>query len=78
MFFVRFIDIYSIIVLVSVIISWIQLPSDNPIAKLTDTFTEPLLKPIRRVLPDMGGLDFSPMLLLIALQFLKRLLIGGF
>jgi YggT family protein len=37
--------------------------------------TEPLLAPIRRVLPPMGGLDLAPMVLLIALQLLKRLLL---
>jgi YggT family protein len=36
--------------------------------------TEPVLAPIRRTLPSMGGLDLSPMLLLIALQILGRAL----
>jgi YggT family protein len=36
--------------------------------------TEPALAPIRRALPSIGGLDFSPMVLLLALQVLKQLL----
>jgi YggT family protein len=35
-----------------------------------DRLTEPLLRPIRRVLPDLGGIDISPIVLLIGLQFL--------
>jgi YggT family protein len=37
--------------------------------------TEPLLGPIRRMLPDLGGIDISPIILLLALQFLRYLII---
>ncbi|MBC8038556.1 MAG: YggT family protein, partial [Rhizobiales bacterium] len=40
--------------------------------------TEPLLGPIRRILPDLGGIDISPIVLLLALYFLRRLLIWIF
>ena len=58
-------DAYSLVVLVSVICSWIHLPPDHPVVRVTSQLTEPLLAPIRRVLPSAGGLDFSPMLLLL-------------
>jgi YggT family protein len=70
------IDGYSLVVLASVILSWIRLDPDNPIVKVVDALTEPLLGPIRKVLPDFGGIDFSPMLLLLGLRFLRGLL-GG-
>ncbi len=38
--------------------------------------TEPLYRPIRRILPDLGGIDFSPMVLIIVIQILQRLLAG--
>jgi YggT family protein len=41
-----------------------------------DRFTEPVYRPIRKVLPDFGGLDFSPMVVLIVLMILDRLLRG--
>jgi YggT family protein len=41
-----------------------------------DRMTEPVYRPIRRVLPDFGGLDFSPMVVLIVLLILDRLLRG--
>jgi YggT family protein len=70
------IDGYSLVVLASVILSWIRLDPDNPIVKVVDALTEPVLGPIRKVLPDFGGIDFSPMLLLLGLRFLRGLL-GG-
>ena len=70
----QIIDLYSLIVFVAVVMSWMQLPPSNPIAQLVHALTEPVLGPLRRVLPAMGGLDFSPMVLLIGLQMLKSLL----
>ncbi len=74
MLLVRLIDIYSLIVLASVILSWVHLPPDNPLVRVTETLTEPILTRIRRVVPDVGGLDFSPMILLIALRLLRGVL----
>lgn len=68
----QLLNLYSVIVLVAVIASWVRLPPSNPIGRIVYGLTEPLLRPIRRVLPPMGGLDFSPLVLLLALQFLKR------
>ena len=69
-------DAYSLVVLVSVICSWINLPPDHPVVRFTNQLTEPVLGPIRRVLPSVGGMDFSPMLLLFALRFVKRLILA--
>ena len=41
-----------------------------------DRVTAPLYRPIRRILPDFGGLDFSPLVILILIQVIKRLLAG--
>jgi YggT family protein len=73
MLLARLIDLYSLVVLAAVILSWIQLDRRNPLATIVYGLTEPLLAPIRSVLPPMGGLDFSPMVLLFALQILKSL-----
>lgn len=66
-----------IIVIVSVILSWlVSFNVVNPhnqfvamIWRLTNTVTEPLLGPIRRVLPTLGGMDFSPVVLLLLISF---------
>jgi YggT family protein len=64
---------YSLVVLVSVLASWLNLPPEHPVVRVSSRLTEPLLGPIRRVLPSFGGLDFSPMLLLFAVRLLQRL-----
>lgn len=69
-------DAYSLVVLVAVVCSWINLPPEHPVVTFTSRLTEPVLAPIRRVLPSMGGMDFSPMLLLFALRFVKRVLLA--
>ena len=74
MILIQIIDLYSLIVFVAIVMSWMQLPPSNPIAQFVHALTEPVLGPLRRALPSMGGLDFSPMVLLIGLQMLKRLL----
>lgn len=70
----RIIDLYSLVVLGAVIVSWLRLPPGNPVAKLANALTEPVLAPIRKLLPAIGGLDFSPMVLLVGLQLLRRIL----
>lgn len=67
------IDLYSLVVLVAVVMSWVTVDRRQPLVKALNALTEPVLAPIRRVLPPMGGLDLSPMVLLIALQLLKRI-----
>jgi uncharacterized protein YggT (Ycf19 family) len=68
-------DFYSLVVLVAVILSWIPVDRRNPLVTVTRALTEPVLAPIRTVLPPMGGLDLSPMALLLGLQILKGLLV---
>ena len=61
MLLARIFDLYSLVILAAVILSWVRLPPDNPIVRVTSALTEPLLAPIRRILPDLGGIDISPM-----------------
>ena len=76
MLLIQLLDIYSLIVFGSVIISWIQLPPDNPIANFLQNMPEPLLAPIRQIMPDMGGLDFSPLVLLFGIRLVRSALIS--
>jgi len=69
-------DAYSLVVFVSVILSWLHLAEDNPIVRVTRTLTEPVLSPIRRLLPSGGGIDISPMVLLLGIALLKRVLLS--
>jgi len=72
------INIYFWIILAMVIMSWLVafgiVNRSNPyvrqVGSALERLTEPLLRPIRRFLPDLGGIDISPIVLLIGLQFL--------
>lgn len=67
------INLYSFVVLVAVILSWVPTARRSPLGMMVCRLTEPVLAPIRQMLPPMGGVDLSPMVLLLALQLLKRL-----
>jgi YggT family protein len=65
---------YSIAVLVYALMSWIAPGTYNPATQLIDRLCEPLLRPFRRVIPPIAGLDFSALFVLIGLQALQILL----
>ncbi len=58
-----------------VIISWLNLSPDNPVVVALYQITEPILAPIRRLLPQMGMLDLSPMIALIIMMVIQRALL---
>lgn len=70
-----FLKIFFFALIISVILSWVAPHSQNPAALLVYQLCEPVLAPIRRVLPSMGGLDLSPIFAFIALNLLDMLLI---
>ena len=59
---------YTICILVYVILSWFAQASYSPIAMLLGHVVEPVLRPARRLLPPIGGLDLSPLIVLILIQ----------
>lgn len=69
------INIFLFSVLVMVILSWLSPGSYNPAVGLLYSLTEPVMKPVRKFIPPMGGLDLSPMAVMIGLALLKMLLI---
>jgi YggT family protein len=62
-----------LLVLGRVILSWVDPMARNAISRYIVAMTEPLLAPIRRVLPQTGSIDFAPLLLMVALGLLLRL-----
>jgi YggT family protein len=78
----KVIDIYTWIVIASAIMSWLVafgvVNTRNQVIRMVVDLlyrvTEPALRPIRRVLPNLGGIDISPVILLLGLFFLRSLL----
>jgi YggT family protein len=69
-------SLYIWIIIARAILSWVNPNPYHPLVRLIISLTEPVLAPIRRRLPLMGGIDFTPMLLIVVILFLKRFLIG--
>jgi len=67
-------DIYFYSILISVVLSWVAPRGYNPAVALLFALTEPLLRLFRSILPPMGGIDLSPLLALIVLQFAKMVI----
>ena len=72
-----FLKIFFFAMIISVILSWVAPGSYNPGAQLVNQICEPLLAPFRRLLPNLGGLDISPIFAFIALNLLDRFVIGN-
>lgn len=67
-------NLYFFTILVQVLVSWLSPGSHSPASAVLWSLNEPLLRPVRRYLPPIGGLDISPLVVMLALQVLSRLL----
>jgi YggT family protein len=83
---ITIVDLYIWILIAAAVLSWLiafnVVNSHNPTVRMIWDFlyriTEPLLGPIRAMLPGLGGIDISPVILIIGLLFLKQLLLWLF
>lgn len=68
--------IYIFIVIARAIISWVSPDPYNPIVRFLHNATDPVLYRIRRIIPlQLGGIDFSPIILLVGLSVLKQVIL---
>jgi YggT family protein len=70
-------DLYSWVIIAAALMSWVNPDPRNPIVMFLRRVTEPVLEPVRRLLPPWktGGLDLSPLIVLIAIQFIERVIL---
>lgn len=76
-------DLYTYVIIAAVVASWLVgygvINMHNQMARgivqALYAITEPVFRPVRRMLPDLGGLDISPLIVLIAIMFLERLVV---
>jgi YggT family protein len=66
---------YIWVVIGRAVISWVNADPYNPVVRFLVQVTEPVLSRIRRVIPPMGGIDLSPMVLILAIIFLQSFLV---
>jgi YggT family protein len=67
--------IYMYVIIARAILSWVNPDPYNPIVNFLYRATEPVLYRVRRLLPPMGGLDLSPIIVLLAIFFLQKFLV---
>ncbi|PYC23536.1 YggT family protein [Aquipseudomonas alcaligenes] len=70
-----FLKIFFFALIISVILSWVAPGSYNPGAQLVNQLCEPLLAPFRKLLPNLGGLDISPIFAFIAINLIDMLVV---
>jgi len=88
-FLYQAIEIYTFVIIASVVVSWLitfnVISMDHPAAKnlvsILGRLTDPVMRPVQKYVPSIGGIDISPIVVLFALMFLQniivRLIIGS-
>ncbi|BBR52007.1 MULTISPECIES: YggT family protein [Pseudomonas] len=66
-----FLKIFWVAMIVMVIVSWVAPNSHNPAAELAYQISEPVLAPFRKLIPNLGGLDISPIFAFLAIQVIQ-------
>ncbi|MDQ0126319.1 YggT family protein [Pseudomonas lini] len=72
-----FLKIFFFALIISVILSWVAPGSHNPGAELVNQICEPALAPFRKIVPNLGGLDISPILAFLVLKLIDMLVINN-
>lgn len=71
---------FYVLLIAQIILSWVRPnpyhPTWGPIIRFINGVVDPILNPIRRVMPPLGGLDFSPMIVLLLARVLQNVLIS--
>ncbi len=77
MFIGWILDLYSWVIIAAALITWVSPDPRNPIVQFLHRVTEPVLRPVRNLLPPWktGGLDLSPLIVIIAIQFIERVIL---
>lgn len=71
-------DIYKWIIIIAAVISWVNPDPYNPVVRFLYSITEPALRPIRRIIGfRLGPVDISPIIVILAIIFIQRFLIGS-
>jgi YggT family protein len=78
-FLLFLIQLYTLVLIARAVMTWIpNLDWRNPIVRFIYDLTEPVLRPVRQLLPPQGGMDFSPIIVFIGLSLLSRVVIVVF
>ena len=71
-------ELLSFAILARVFLSWFNLSPYHPVVSFVNRVTDPILQPLRRVIPAIGMIDMTPIVALILLQVVERVLVAFF
>lgn len=74
----RLLGLYSWILIARVLISWLPVDPHHPAVRVLRDLTEPVLAPLRRALPSVPGLDYSPVVAFFVIVFLQQMVVRLF
>ncbi len=71
-------SIYEVVLIVRIVFSWIRPDPHHPVIQWVYKLTDPVLEPIRKLLPMTGmGIDFSPIIVFVLIRLIKQFLLGS-
>jgi YggT family protein len=80
-FIVQFVQVLFQVLILAIVgralISWFPINPDNPLIRILDDITEPILAPMRRVVPRLGMFDITPIVAIFVLMILENILVSG-
>ncbi|MBK1726656.1 YggT family protein [Halorhodospira neutriphila] len=68
-------NLYTVLILIGVVVSWVNPTAHHPGLHLLEQLTGPLLRPIRSYMPDLGGIDLSPLVALVLLHLARMMVV---
>ena len=74
----KLIGLYEIALLIRIVLSWIPHNPFNQAVQFLYKITDPVLNPVRKLIPPFKGIDFSPVIVLIGLEIIERFVVGIF
>ncbi|MDR7544655.1 MAG: YggT family protein [Armatimonadota bacterium] len=70
-------QVLNVLILIRIVLSWVPgLAGDHPVVRVVHQLTSPILEPIRRLMPPVGGLDLSPLVAILLLYLVRDLLVS--
>ena len=68
-------SIYVWVIIIRALITWVSPDPGNPVVQMLYRITDPVIEPVRRRMPNFGGMDFSPLIVILAIFFLQNFVV---
>lgn len=69
-------NVYIYLVIARVLLSWVPHNPSQPIFRFIYETTDPVMTPFRRIIPPIGGIDFSPIIVIFVIEIVRKVVIG--